>query len=132
MNAGWDNANVDSAPGYCYDINDGPPSFQCLANCPLLGYEFVNQGPYFCYTGSPQDPQGPKGLCLSVSCPGWFEEQQAEECVVDGGICDENNFQTCVAECDIGDETPCQDAGYPDSWICLEQGNFGGRCVFFP
>ena len=132
MNAGWDNANVDSAPGYCYDINDGPPAFQCLANCPLLGYDEVNEGPYFCYTGSPQDPSGPKGLCLSFFCPGWFEEQQADECAVHGGICDEDGFQTCVAECDIGDPTPCQDAGYPDSWVCLEQGNFGGRCVFFP
>lgn len=130
--AGWDDADVDTAPGLCYDVDEGPPPFRCLANCPLLGYGPVNQGPFFCYTGSTQDALGPQGLCLSFACPGWIDELQADECVALGGLCDENGNQSCVAECDIGNPTSCQEAGYPESWTCLEEGAFGGRCVFTP
>lgn len=132
FDAGWDDADIASAPGYCYDNTDGPPPWQCLQNCPLLGYGAVNQGPFFCYTGSVQDPQGPKGECLSFYCPGWNEEMQVDQCVSLGGLCDENGNQTCVKECDPFTAGSCQDAGYPATWTCLEQGAFGGMCVFTP
>jgi hypothetical protein len=129
MNAGWDNANVDTAPGYCYDNDDGPPSFQCLANCPLLAWENENQGPFYCYTGDPQDPLGPKGVCVSLFCPGWNDREQAEECSAMGGVCDENGNQTCVAQCSVADPLSCQNIGFPNTWVCQTVGNFGGACV---
>lgn len=128
-----------SGVGHCYDEEDGPPSWICIADCETL----FNSEAAFCLN----DHDAGEALCLDGAC----SAPQASQCwnagVLDGiddqpstgPVCrfapaDSPLSAACVSECGPGVDpdnpdldVTCQSLGYPEIYECDLQ-VAGGTC----
>jgi len=106
-------------PGRCWDTDDGPPNFQCLAECDVLfDDEFAT-----CYHDHPVEARCLDSNCsppIAFNC--WNDSQVAPVCF-DGA---------CHDECDTTQD--CLDLGYPAAYECdlLVAGGACRRFLGFP
>ncbi len=99
--------------GFCWDLNDGPPVFQCFeGNCETLGDRFQND-PYYC---SQEIDEGlPRATCIPWNCP----RPTAISCGAQGLICDDNPVQVddCALQC-LGNDDCSEALGWPFGTVC--------------
>jgi hypothetical protein len=98
--------------GFCWDLFEGPPLFQCAqGTCETLGDRFGND-PYYC---SQEIDEIPAATCIPWNCP----RPTALTCAEQNLICSEDPVEVddCALQC-LGDEDCSPAFGWPAGYVC--------------